>query len=102
MRWIEKAQSGSLTWSNDATTTNIWARNLRKRLKPVRRIVKYSLLFLAFFEAPTWCSDDRAKCNAPGLPRAKLPMLPADVVIPIAISFWLFIGFSLVLRYYAM
>jgi hypothetical protein len=31
-----------------------------------------------------------------------MPMLPGQVVIPIAISFWLFIAFGFVLRYYSM
>lgn len=96
--WFEKAQSGSLTWPDNAPE-EVWrARKLRKRLKPVRDCCKYLLLFLGFFEAPTWCAADLALCTAKGTPNVGAYQLPPMVANLIGFTCWLYISFSLVLR----
>lgn len=102
--WIRKAEHGSTVWRDDCTKMQIKAYYFKKKLKPLFFVIKYAFLFLAVFETPSYCLTNTSQCPGPQHPEmygSGVYYIDPKTLDCIAICFWLYFVFHLILRYLA-
>ncbi|CAJ1387317.1 unnamed protein product [Effrenium voratum] len=93
--WVHKASKGSSQWVTSCPAWQLEVYRFRKRLKPVRVLVKFAFLSLAMFEEPLW----RQRCpDCPASASWHLPRLSWKVSNTCEICFLLSFLYSFWLR----